>query len=67
MTNVRKKLGLNTPGANTIVTIQFMEGLNYYIKWISCPDRENILYAWIKSRSKAHNLVKENNWKLLKK
>ncbi len=46
----REMFGLELPPEGTKVKIKWMAGVNYYILWPDCPDKENILYSHINKK-----------------
>ena len=62
----REKFGLSLPSAGTHVKVKFMAGVNHYIVWVDCPDDENILFGWLKSKAEALKIVETKGWVLCK-
>lgn len=62
----RESFHLPLPGEGTKVQIKFMEGLNFYIHWPQCPDREDILYGWINKKSEAEEICHKHQWQIIK-
>lgn len=64
MESYRETFGLDLPPVGTTVEIDFMAGSNYSIIWVDCPDDENILYSWLKSKIHAMAIIERHGWKL---
>lgn len=62
----RESFHLPLPGEGTRVQIKFLEGLLYYIHWPQCPDREDILYGWIRKKSEAEEICHKHQWQIIK-
>jgi hypothetical protein len=48
-----------------LVKIKYMEGLKYYILWVNCPHKDNIIKAYFKSKKEALEYVTNNNYKIV--
>lgn len=49
------------------VEVKYMEGLGLYIKWIDCPNGENILAAGFTTKSQAEEWARTHNWTVCKR
>lgn len=63
----RESFGLELPPAGTEVKLDFMSGCDFYIVWPGCPDKENILYGWIKKKSEAIEIINFHKWIMINK
>ena len=62
MKSYREKFGKSLPPAGTHVQIKYLEGVQFYIVWILCPDGEDILYRSLKSKASAIEIANNHNW-----
>lgn len=63
-TSYRQMFGLDNPPAGTRLKLKYMDGIDWYLLWEDCPDDENIVQGWFKSKGKAQLYAKENGWPL---
>ena len=57
-----EKMGHAIPPAGNHVKIKYMEGCQFLIVWLNCPDLENVIELHIPSRLKAIELANEHGW-----
>lgn len=62
MESYREQVNLSLPPEGTKVYIEYMAGCEYSIIWSICPDGENVLYTWIKSKSQALSIIQDHGW-----
>ena len=61
MNEYRLELGFSNPLLAN-VGIEYMSGIGFYILWIDCPDRENIIALNFNSRKQAEKYCELNNF-----
>lgn len=63
----RKRNGLVLPGEGALVRIEPLVECGFYIAWHDCPDRDNILFLYLRNRLDAIAICIERNWKIISK
>lgn len=58
----RQRFGLDNPPKGTVLKLKYMEGINWYLNWVECPDGEDIIQGWFSTDSKARKYASENGW-----
>lgn len=48
------------------VRIKYMEGLKYYILWVNCPHKDNVIKGHFLSKKKAEQYCIDNGYEILK-
>ena len=51
--NYRTMFGLQEPQHHIHVQAKFMEGLGWYLLWVNCPDKENLIATHFTSKKAA--------------
>lgn len=63
----RESFNLKPAPSGSKVYIEHDAGIDFYVVWIDCPDKENILEGWLKKKQDAINYCKQNNYKIVEK
>ncbi len=58
----RQRFGLDNPPKGTVLKLKYMEGINWYLHWVECPDGEDIVQGWFGTASEARKYANENGW-----
>jgi hypothetical protein len=60
----RECFGFENPPTGTKLNINHHEGIGFYIVWNECPDNENIIEGWFKTRNQAEAYLTSHGWVL---
>jgi len=58
----RACFGLENPQKGTKLAIDHDHGIGFFIIWPDCPDGENIIEGWFKTRNEAVKFIKAHGW-----
>lgn len=58
----RQRFGLNNPPEGTVLKLKYLEGVNWFLCWVECPDNEDIIQGWFSTASKAREYASKNGW-----
>lgn len=59
----RQCFGCVNPPAGTLLSLDFADGIGFFIMWDDCPDGENIIEGWFKTREDAEEYIKSHGWR----
>lgn len=62
----RENWGLETAPKGSKVQLKHSSGLDWHLVWINCPDKENVLAGWQRSKNELLKLADLRGWVVCK-